>query len=137
MAKYKIPGFFAQLEGVAGSSFGASSDGLTAVAGYMLLPKLQSVIRYEIYSPPAFVGADAAQAWSAGLNYLISGYRAKVQLAFTGLTNMSAASDSELLAAADLARLTGHRAQLARAALGIAGSGFEVALFDDEPLDRL
>ena len=91
---YKIPDFFAQVEGVAGSSAGVSSDGVTAVAGYMLLPKLQSVIRYEIYSPPSFIGADAAQAWSAGLNYLISGNHAKVQLAFTGMTNMSAANGS-------------------------------------------
>jgi tetratricopeptide (TPR) repeat protein len=41
------------------------------------------------------------------------------------------------LAAADHARRTGRAAQLATAALGLAGTGFEVALFDDRQIALL
>jgi phosphate-selective porin len=51
--------------------------GWYAMAGYMLRPKLQGVVRYETFNPTIVI--DSTDIWTFGVNYLIKGDDLKLQ----------------------------------------------------------
>ncbi|MBI3556629.1 MAG: hypothetical protein HY074_10235 [Deltaproteobacteria bacterium] len=95
--RYRVGNAVARVEYSAGKDGGVQSHGVTAEAGYWLTEDLQTIARYDTFSPnQAFVGQG--QAESLGVNYLLKTYRSKLQMAASALQNMSAVNGSPAIA---------------------------------------
>ena len=82
-----------------GAEYQMARDGATnglggmVYAAYLLTEKLQPVYRYEIVRPNV-KASWVAQGHSLGVNYLIQKHNAKVQGAFSSLSNMTGGNGS-------------------------------------------
>lgn len=82
--KLSIKGEYMSGQGTASSSATTENrtlaNGWYGQLGYYFIPKLQGVLKYEQYDPNEQAANDKAQEITAGLNYFIEKYNAKLQL---------------------------------------------------------
>ncbi|HLF18418.1 MAG TPA: hypothetical protein VI749_05935 [Candidatus Omnitrophota bacterium] len=82
--KFSIKGEYMSGQGTASSSATTENrtlaNGWYGQLGYYFVPKLQGVLKYEQYDPNEEVANDKVSETTAGLNYFIEKYNAKLQL---------------------------------------------------------
>ena len=82
--KFSIKGEYMSGQGTASSSVTTENrtlaNGWYGQLGYYFIPKLQGVLKYEQYDPNEEAANDKIQETTAGLNYFIEKYNAKLQL---------------------------------------------------------
>ena len=82
--KLSIKGEYMSGQGTASSSATTENrtlaNGWYGQLGYYFIPKLQGVLKYEQYDPNEEAANDKVQETTAGINYFIEKYNAKLQL---------------------------------------------------------
>jgi phosphate-selective porin len=82
--KLSIKGEYMSGQGTAASTSTTENrtlaNGWYGQLGYYFVPKLQGVLKYEQYDPNEQAANDQVQEYTAGLNYFIEKYNAKLQI---------------------------------------------------------
>jgi phosphate-selective porin OprO and OprP len=75
------------------------ANGWYVQAGYLVHPKWQAVVKYELYDPNTDLGANTTRTWTFGVNYLIRGtaLRASVNYLLMDVPGNSGYQDKVLL----------------------------------------
>lgn len=89
-ARYVLSKLFLRAEFAHTKNGPTHSQGYTAESGYWITENLQSVFRFETFSPGGRFGRVAAEEETLGLNYFLRAYSSKIQIAGSTLNNMAA-----------------------------------------------
>ena len=95
--RYSLGKFYIRDEYSQAKDGPVQSHGLVGEFGYWVSENLESIVRYETYSPNQAM-QNSGKAETLGVNYYFRNYFSKLQLAASALQNMAASNGSPVMA---------------------------------------